>query len=56
MKTSALLLFSVFLTTYTLAQPLSDGMGIITHWTGAGGEWNAFSIYDTQNNQQLLWD
>ena len=50
MKTSALLLFSVFLTTYTLAQPLSDGMGIITHWTGAGGEWNAFSIYDTQNN------
>ncbi len=25
-------------------------MGIITHWTGSSGEWNAFSIYDTENN------
>ena len=41
------LLFSNLL---IIAQPLTNGMGIITHWTGTSGEWNAFSIYDTENN------
>ena len=33
-----------------ISQPLSNGMGIITHWTGFDGEWDAFSIYETEDN------
>jgi gliding motility-associated-like protein len=32
------------------AQPLSNGMGIITHWSGGAGQFNSFSVFDTQNN------
>lgn len=35
---------------FSTAQPLTNGMAIITHWTGSGGEWNAFSIYNLENN------
>ena len=34
----------------SIAQPLTNGMGIITHWTGFSGEWDAFSIYETEDN------
>ena len=33
-----------------ISQPLSNGMGIITHWTGFDAEWDAFSIYETEDN------
>ena len=39
-----------FFSVFSLAQPLTNGMGIITHWTGFSGEWDAFSIYETENN------
>ena len=39
-----------FFSVVSMAQPLTNGMGIITHWTGFSGEWDAFSIYETENN------
>ena len=35
-------------------QPLENGMGIITHWTGFSGEWDAFSIYETGDNSTAI--
>ncbi|MEJ6793780.1 MAG: gliding motility-associated C-terminal domain-containing protein [Flavobacteriales bacterium] len=40
----------VFLSSISFAQPLQNGMAILTHWTGASGQWDAFSIFDTENN------
>ena len=40
----------IFCTFYSFAQPLTNGMGIITHWTGFDGGWDAFSIYETEDN------
>ena len=34
----------------SIAQPLTNGMGIITHWSGAAGTYDSFTIYDTENN------
>ena len=34
----------------TIAQPLTNGMGIITHWTGMSGDWDAFSLFETEDN------
>jgi hypothetical protein len=34
-----------------ISQPLTNGMAIMTHWTGASGQYDAFSIFDTQENQ-----
>jgi len=34
----------------SISQPLTNGMGLITHWTGTSGSWNAFTIFDTENN------
>ena len=42
--------FVTFFSVISLAQPLTNGMGIITHWTGFSGEWDAFSIYETEDN------
>jgi len=42
--------FVTFFSVVSLAQPLTNGMGIITHWTGFSGEWDAFSIYETEDN------
>tara|TARA_B100001059_G_scaffold12002_2_gene9676 strand:+ start:24031 stop:26598 length:2568 start_codon:yes stop_codon:yes gene_type:complete len=39
-----------FFSVVSVAQPLTNGMGIITHWTGFSGEWDAFSIYETEDN------
>lgn len=39
-----IMVFSAF------SQPLSNGMGIITHWTGLAGQWDAFSVYQTEGN------
>ena len=50
MKAFPLIFALLFCNLLITAQPLTNGMGIITHWTGASGEWNAFSIYDTENN------
>ena len=50
MRTLLLVFTLLFFNLPITAQPLTNGMGIITHWTGAGGAWNAFSIYDTENN------
>ena len=40
----------VFVSSISYAQPLQNGMAILTHWTGTSGQWNAFSIFDTENN------
>ena len=40
----------IFCPLNSFAQPLTNGMGIITHWTGFDGGWDAFSIYETENN------
>jgi hypothetical protein len=34
----------------SIAQPLTNGMGIITHWSGAASTYDSFTIYDTENN------
>jgi gliding motility-associated-like protein len=40
----------LFMSSISFAQPLQNGMAILTHWTGASGQWDAFSIFDTENN------
>jgi gliding motility-associated-like protein len=40
----------VIISSYSFAQPLQNGMAILTHWTGVSGQWDAFSIFDTENN------
>lgn len=47
MKKIGLLL--LFFSHFSWAQPLTDGMGIVTHWS-QNGLYDAFSIFDTQNN------
>ena len=42
--------YVVFFSVVSIAQPLTNGKGIITHWTGFSGDWDAFSIYETENN------
>lgn len=41
--------FFILLSHTVWAQPLTDGMAIVTHWT-QNGTYDAFSIFDTQNN------
>lgn len=43
------LILSTCISTLVVGQPLTDGMAIVTHWTGSG-QWDSFSIFDTQNN------
>lgn len=40
----------VVISSCSFAQPLQNGMAILTHWTGASGQWDAFSIFNTENN------
>lgn len=49
--TRLLIVFFVSCCFYNInAQPLQNGMAILTHWTGNSGQWDAFSIFDTEDN------
>ncbi len=45
-----LLIALVYTTSTAIGQPLTNGMAIMTQWTGASGQYDAFSIFDTQEN------
>ena len=47
---STTILMVLLISSFTFAQPLQNGMAILTHWTGTSGQWDAFSIFDTESN------